>query len=92
MTVLTCPVCGYATEDVDVVGAAALMNAHSTTHQQQPQPAQVQTTTRHAPKLARPKLKLNASNEEWNMFFRRWTTYKVGSHITDDVTTSQLLE
>ena len=92
MTVLTCPVCGYATEDVDVIGAAALMNAHSTTHQQQPQPAQVQTTTRHAPKLERPKLKLNASNEEWNMFFRRWTTYKVGSHITDDVATSQLLE
>ena len=29
MTVLTCPVCGYATEDVEVVGATALMNADS---------------------------------------------------------------
>ena len=92
-TILRCPVpsCEYATPDVETVAASALMIVHATTHQQPPTP-HVTTATRHAPKLERPKLKLNASSEEWNMFLRRWSTYKNGSHITDDVASSQLLE
>ena len=34
MTVLTCPIagCGFATPDVDVVGAAAVLNLHALAH------------------------------------------------------------
>ena len=99
MTILRCVVdgCTFATEDVDVAGAAALLNFHAINHQltlqTPPQPQQIPAvTTRHAPKLERPKLRENATNEEWNMFSRRWSTYRTGSNITDDVATMQLLE
>jgi len=34
MTILTCPIvgCGFQTDDVDVVGAAAILGIHSHTH------------------------------------------------------------
>jgi len=34
MTILTCPIpgCGFATQDVDVIGAAAILNVHANLH------------------------------------------------------------
>eukprot|EP00111_Clytia_hemisphaerica_P013685 TCONS_00040255-protein len=91
MTVLNCPIpgCGFATDDVDVVGAAAILNAHTYTHMVVPQPAAPPV---RGPKLDRPKLQLNCTNEDWNAFQRRWETYRTGSGIRDDIAAGQLLE
>ena len=89
---LTCPItgCGYATEDVDVVGAAALLNVHAHIHATTPH--QATPTVSRAPKLERPKLGLNATTEDWNAFIRRWDTFRTGSGISDNDASTQLLE
>ena len=98
MVILRCDVhgCDFQTPDHAAAGAAAVLSSHIINHQIALQQAQAQpqvaAATRHAPKLERPKLKANATNEEWNMFNRRWSTYRTGSNITDDMATMQLLE
>ena len=101
--VLKCVVtgCNFATEALELEAAIALMNLHAIDHQLRlqagpPHPPQQPVTNtftpRSAPKLERPKLNENATNEEWNMFHRRWCTYRTGSNILDDTATMQLLE
>ena len=91
MTILTCPYpnCEFQTDDVAVVGAAAILNAHSLVHVSAPSHA---TPSIRAPKLERPRLKLNSSCEDWNAFIRRWDTFRIGSRISNDVAPGQLLE
>ena len=50
------------------------------------------TVSSREPKLLRPKIKLNSTNEQWNAFFRRWETFKVGSKIIPTSAAMQLLE
>ena len=92
MTVLTCPIpgCGFSTEDIDVVGAAAILNVHS--HMHITVPAQQLPPLVRGPKLDRPKLHLTSTNEDWNAFYRRWETYRTGSGIQDANASGQLLE
>ena len=92
MVVLRCPInsCDFATDDVDAVGAAAILTIHGTTHSSTP--AAPPAAQPRAPKLVRPTIKLNSTNEEWNAFFRRWETYRTGSNIPDDSASAQLLE
>ena len=78
MVVLDCPIpgCGFQTNDVDVIGAAAILNVHAHAHATaSPAPPPFH----RAPKLERPKIGLNASTEDWNAFIRRWDTFRVGS-------------
>jgi hypothetical protein len=92
MTVLSCPIpagCGFQTDDVDVIGAAAVLNIHALTHAAKPLTT---TPTSRAPKLERPRICLNASTEDWNAFLRRWNTFKVGSGIAEAAESTQLLE
>lgn len=92
MTILDCPIpgCGFQTADVDVIGAAAILNVHSHTHTNvNPAPA-IQRST--APKLVRPKIQHNSTCEDWNAFIRRWDTFRIGTAITDQAAPSQLLE
>lgn len=86
ITIQTCPitVCGYATADVDVVGAAAILNVHSHEH------AASNTSSRAAPapgapKLERPKLQLTSTTEEL-------LRSVVGSSLRNNVVSGQLLE
>ena len=69
MVVLSCPIpnCGYTTEDVDVIGSAALLNAHTTIHAMYAAQPHA-TPVARAPKLERPKLHMNATTEDWNAF------------------------
>ena len=92
MTVLNCPLCDYATPDVECVGAASILSAHAISHQQPPQAAPAAVIRNRAPKLERPKVKAGITSEEWNAYFRRWSTYRTGSDIGDDIASSQLLE
>ena len=93
MPVLQCPIdsCTYETADVEAVAAAALINLHAVVHQS-PSPAATPPQQPRGPKLERPRIKLNASCEEWNAFIRRWDTFRIGSGITDASATGQLLE
>jgi len=93
MTILTCPIagCGFATEDVDVIGAADILNVHSHIHAAAAPPAQAAPAPR-APRLECPKLQLNSTSEDWNAFIRRWDTFRVGSRISDEAASGQLLE
>ena len=87
---LSCPLCDFKTPEVEIIGAAAILNAHALSHQQPP--AAPVVAKNRAPKLERPKVKPNISSEEWNAFSRRWATYRDGSNIGDDIASSQLLE
>ena len=89
MTVSTCSIhgCGLtltSTEDVDVIGPAAILNVHSHAH--------AASTAPRAPKLERPKVRLNTTTEDWNAFIRRRETLRVGSLIPNDAASGQLLE
>ena len=88
-TALSCPLCDFKTPEVEIIGAVAILNAHALSHQA---PPAAPVATNRAPKLERPKVKPNISSEEWNAFSRRCATYRDGSHIGDDIASSQLLE
>ena len=92
MPKLQCPIhgCGFETADVDIIGAAAILNTHAHAHTFTPAPTIPKATA--APKLDRPKLQLNATLEEWNSFVRRWDMFCKGSNIPASVATSQVLE
>ena len=81
--VLHCTIegCGYATPEVEVPAAVALLSNHTTGHQlqQPPTPAHPPTiapalstpivnNTPKQPELSRPRLKSHITNEEWNAF------------------------
>ena len=83
------PSCPYSSGPHEVIAAAALLNAHTLTHQLASAPL---PTAVRAPRLVRPKVKPNITGEEWNAFTRRWSTYCTGSGITDDDAPSQILE
>ena len=91
MTVLSCPIpgCGFKTEDVEVVGAAAILNIHSHMHVNSAPPA---APVIRGPKLERPKVELNSTCEDWNAFIRRWEIFRVGASIADNAAPGQLLE
>ena len=89
MVVLRCPLCEYVTDDVDVVGASTTLEVHSILHKQAPAAPVVRS---RVPRLDRPTLKANITCEEWNAFSRRWTTFRTGSDIGNEIASSQLLE
>lgn len=87
MGILSCPIasCGFLADDVDLIGAAAILNEHSHAH----------TNSNPAPipgilKLVCPKIKHNSTSEDWNAFLRRWETFRIGSGINAAVASSQL--
>lgn len=92
MTILSCPMpdCEFETDDVDVIGAAAILNIHANVHTA---PSAAPAAHRHrSPKLERPKIGLHATTEDWNAFQRRWQIYRVGSDIDAAAASTQLLE
>ena len=92
---LKCPACEYETDVLEVGAATIQLQIHGYSHVVQPQPTVAATPTPaplRQPKLTRPRIKLNSTNEQWNAFFRRWETFKVGSNITPASASTQLLE
>ena len=89
---IKCPIatCGYATGEVADAVAVALLNIHAMTHTAAAPPAA--PSCGKGPKLERPKIALEASNEDWNAFCRRWTAYRKGSGIDNAAASGQLLE
>ena len=81
------PGCGFRTDNIVVIGAAAILNVLSHTNTN---PHHVLTHhTPTVPTLICSKIQRNSTWENWNDFFRRWNTFRIGSGIT---TSSQPLE
>ena len=95
---IKCPVvgCDYETiESSEAIIAAALMNAHTTTHAQPP------ATSNRAPssnanakveKLKRPTISTAGTSEEWEYFLTRWGEYRSGTKLEGSDIVTQLLE
>ena len=90
MVVLSCPIaqCNFQTADVEVIGAAAILNLHAQDHTN----AAASAASNRVPKLECPRLKPNSTREDWNAFYRRWETFRIGSSIPPGGASSQLLE
>ena len=92
---IKCPVldCEYETAEVTEVVAIALLNAHVTIHDKAA--AAVPTMppiSDRGPKLERPKVDIGISEEEWNMFHRRWELFFHCSGISNDNVMSHLVQ
>ena len=87
MVVIRCsvPGCTYTIENVSEALAIALLTNHGLAHQSR-------DNTPRGPKLDRPKVDVGVTIEEWNIFLRRWTWFKDGSHIDDASAPSQLFQ
>ena len=91
MTTLPCPIpdCDFVTQDVDIVGATAILNLDSHIHFTAP------TNVHHimrCSKHERSKFQFNYTNEDWSAFQRRRETFWIKSGIQDIITSSKLLE
>jgi len=62
MVVLSCPIaqCNFQTADVEVIGAAAILNIHAQDHTY----ATAYAASNRVPKLERPRLELNSTQED----------------------------
>ena len=89
MVVIRCsvPGCNYTTENVSEALAIALLTNHGLAHQVAPR-----DNAHRGPKLDRPKVDIGVTIEEWNIFLRRWTWFKDGSHIDNASAPSQLFQ
>jgi hypothetical protein len=88
MVIVSCPApdCQYETEDVDAAVVVALLNIHALQH------TQPTTTKSRGPKLNRPHIDIGVEQETWMTFVRRWETFRVGSQISDDASSTQLFQ
>ena len=87
---IKCPCCAYQTGDGSDLVIAALLNAHvagTHTHTQNvAQPAQ----QRRPPRVERPVLKDNITEETWNAFVQSWEIFVQGNGIPVAEQTVQL--
>ena len=75
--------CSYSTPDnTDAAVVAALLNAHTTTH----------NTAAKVEKVRRPTISTADSSEEWAYFETRWDDYKTTTRVTGHECVVQLLE
>lgn len=95
-TNMKCPLpdCTYSTGEQTEPVAIAYLNAHMYAHMQPLPTQQVATSVVRSsgPKLDRPTVQTGVSMEEWNMFTRRWTIFKEGSHINNDNASHHLFQ
>ena len=89
MPVIKCPVdgCDYSTLDLEAVIGAALLNAHTTTHQARgpPQVARVE-------RVKRPDISSVGTTEDWIYFQSRWGDYTKSTKLVRPDRVLQLLE
>jgi hypothetical protein len=95
MVVVTCsvPDCEFQTDDVSEQLAIALLTNHGLAHQTpSPAPATNPAPVPRGPKLERPKVDVGITDEQWNIFLRRWEVFRTGSGIDDESAPSQLFQ
>ena len=90
---IACPIegCTFSTGDVSEAVAVALLNTHAISHSNSSSSAR-NTTVSTGPKLNRPKVEMGITQEEWNLFQRRWIVFQSGSNISDSAAALQLFQ
>ena len=89
MPVIQCPIegCNYATTDVEASIAVALLTIHNNVHV-----VSNNVAKQRPPKLERPMIAKESSEEVWNTFKTRWMMFKRGTHLSDEDTVQQLFQ
>ena len=89
MPVIDCPIdgCSYNTGDVEANVAVALLTIHNNIHV-----VSNRAPKQRAPKLDRPSISKESSEEVWNTFKTRWEMFKKGTELTADETVQQLFQ
>ena len=80
--------CDYVAEHFSEAVAIAMLTSHNNTHLGGSVPAIKQ----RAPKVERPVLKQDISDEEWQMFLAEWERFKRLSGISSDDVADHLIE
>ena len=94
MTSIKCPIpgCTYETPESSETVACALLAAHTPLHMNAPLRATADISATRGPKLDRPKVDVGVTQEEWNIFTRRWDIFVVGSGLDPEASSSQLFQ
>ena len=82
------PSCGYATDDLDAVTAAAQLTIHGLTHSNPG--ATMGSQKQKPPKIVRPIISRGTSEEEWLTFTKKWNLFKGATDIPNTQVTTQL--
>ena len=93
MVVIACPVtgCNYETPDVEASVVASLLNLHNNEHLRNGSPGETRSAKKQKPpKLERPKIGKESSEENWNIFCTRWTMFVRDTEMTTEETLHQL--
>ena len=87
---LTCDFddCDFTTGEKSELVACTLLNNHSATHQR----ASRSSTGGNAPKLERPKVDMNLTLEDWNLFNNRLSVFLDGSNIPQGSVSSHVFQ
>ena len=91
MVVIQCPCdgCEYETADMSEAVTVALLNAHTAGTHNAPVAGNTQQR-RRTPKVDRPVLKDNMTEESWNAFLQSWNIFVRGNDVEDAELTVQL--
>ena len=80
MVNISCPHCDYSTGEYTEAVALEVFRAHQTAHANAAPGAQ----SRRTPKVDRPPLKDNITEETWNAFIQSWEIFVKGNGVTTD--------
>ena len=81
------PDCTYETGSTDVGLSTAQLNIHALTHAQARSTVDVR---QKPPKIDRPTIDRGMSEEDWNLFVKKWSLFKNGTNIPAGQVTTQL--
>ena len=88
MPVIKCPLesCTYKTPDVDASVAASLLIIHNNVHINE------NSSKLKPPKMDRPRIGRDCSEEGWNIFRQKWTIFKDSMELTEVEKSRQLYQ
>ena len=88
MPVIECPLqsCTYKTPDVDASVAASLLIIHNNVH------INANSSKLKPPKMDRPRIGRDCSEEGWNIFRQKWTIFKDSMELTEVEKSRQLYQ
>ena len=87
MTVVSCPLCDYETDDVSDTIAAVLLSTHAISHQPGATASSAMTE-----RVKRPVIASAGTSDDWNYFLSRWNDYVEATRVTGKDEVLQLLE
>ena len=87
MTVVSCPLCDYETDDVSDTIATVLLSTHAISHQ----PGATAPSAK-VERVKRPVISSAGTSEDWNYFLSRWNDYVEATKVSGKDEVLQLLE